>query len=191
MALRTGRFTLGPADGTVLIRTGREGAAARVGHDLTLVATRWRAVVHIDARVPTRSTVRAVVDAASLEVREASGGALGLTESQKLEIEANTREKVLLSRRHPRITFASTAVDGDSKRALVTGRLAIAGRTREAALVVRVDARSTSPRVRATMSIVQTDFGITPYSALLGALRVKDAVELSVDVRLPAGPARR
>ena len=191
MALRTGRFTLGPADGTVLIRTGREGAAARVGHDLILVATRWRAVVHVDARVPTRSTVRAVVEAASLEVREASGGALSLTESQKAEIETNTREDVLLSRRHPKITFTSTAVDGDAKRALVTGRLAIAGKTREAALAVRVDARSTLPRVRATMSIVQTDFGITPYSALLGALRVKDAVELSVDVRLPAGPARR
>jgi polyisoprenoid-binding protein YceI len=191
MALRTGRFTLGPADGTVLIRTGREGAAARVGHDLTLAATRWRAVVHVDARVPSRSTLRAVVDAASLEVREAKGGVLGLTDSQKVEIEANTREKVLRSRSHPKITFTSTAVEGDSKRALVTGDLAIAGRTREAALALHVDARSRMPRVRATMSIVQTDFGITPYSALLGALRVEDAVELSVDVRLPAGQAGR
>lgn len=191
MALRTGRFILGPADGTVLIRTGREGAAARVGHDLTLVATRWRAVVHVDARVPTRSTMRAVVEAASLEVREASGGALSLSESQKVEIEANMREKVLRSRRHPTITFTSTAVEGDAKRALVTGKLAIAGRTREAALALGVDGRSKLPRVRATMSIVQTDFGITPYSALLGALRVKDAVEVSIDVRLPAGPPGR
>jgi polyisoprenoid-binding protein YceI len=77
-------------------------------------------------------------------------------------------------------------VEGDSKRALVYGRLAIAGRTREAVLALRVDGRSTPPRVRATMPIVQTEFGITPYSALLGALRVKDAVELSIDVRLPA-----
>jgi polyisoprenoid-binding protein YceI len=135
--------------------------------------------------------VRAVVEAASLEVREASGGALSLTESQKVEIEANTREKVLRSRRHPKITFTSTAVEGDSKRALVTGKLAIAGQTREAALAVHIDARSQLPRVRAKMSVVQTDFGITPYSALLGALRVKDAVELSIDVRLPAAPAGR
>jgi polyisoprenoid-binding protein YceI len=191
MALRTGTFTLGPADGTVLIRTGREGAAARVGHDLTLVATRWRAAVHVDARVPTRSTVRAVVEAASLEVREASGGALSLTEAQKKEVETNTREKVLRSRRHPKITFTSIAVEGDAKRALVTGKLAIAGKTREAALAVRVDSRSTLPRVRATMSIVQSDVGMTPYSSLLGALRVKDALELSVDVRLPNGPAGR
>jgi polyisoprenoid-binding protein YceI len=191
MALRTGRFTLGPADGSVLITTGREGAAARVGHDLTLAATRWRAVVDVDARVPSRSTVRAVVEAASLEVREASGGALSLSGSQKVEIEANIREKVLRSRRHPKITFTSTAVEGDAKRALVTGKLTVAGRTRDAALSLRVDGRSTIPRVRATMSIVQTDFGITPYSALLGALRVKDAVELSVDVRLPADPPGR
>jgi polyisoprenoid-binding protein YceI len=187
MALRTGRFTLGPADGTVLIRTGREGAAARVGHDLTLAATRWRAVVHVDARVPTRSTVRAVVEAASLEVREASGGALSLTESQKVEIEEIIREKVLRSPRHPKVIFTSTAVEGGSKRALVKGDLTIAGRTREAAIALHVDARSKTTRVRATMSIVQTDFGITPHSALLGALRVKDAVELSIDIRLPEG----
>jgi polyisoprenoid-binding protein YceI len=191
MALRTGRFTLGPADGVVLIRTGREGAAARVGHDLTLVATRWKAVVRVDARVPAHSTLRAVVEAASLEVREASGGVLGLTESQMAEIEDITREKVLRSRRHPEITFTSTAVEGGSKRVLVKGNLAIAGTTREAALALHVDARSKTPLVRATMSIVQTDFGITPHSALLGALRVKDAVELSVEVRLPNGPAER
>jgi polyisoprenoid-binding protein YceI len=191
MALRTGGFTLGPADGILLIRTGREGAAARAGHDLTLAATKWRAVVTVDVRAPARSTLRAIVDAASLEVREAGGGALGLTQSQRAEIEATIREKVLRSRKHPRITFRSTAVEGDSKRALVRGELAIAGVTREAALAVRVDARSAMPRVRATMSIVQTEFGITPYSILLGALRVKDAVELSADVRFPAGPPGR
>jgi len=61
------------------------------------------------------------------------------------------------------------------------------GKTRPATLAVRVSPRSRIPRVRATTSIVQTEFGIKPYSALLGALRVKDVVELAVEVRLGDG----
>ena len=46
-------------------------------------------------------------------------------------------------------------------------------------------ARSRAPRILATTSIAQTAFGIKVYSALLGALRVKDVVDVSVEVRLP------
>src|ERR1700692_1715910 len=41
MELRSGTWTVGPAEGTLVVRTKREGAAARMGHDLTLTATRW------------------------------------------------------------------------------------------------------------------------------------------------------
>jgi polyisoprenoid-binding protein YceI len=187
MALRGGTFTIGPADGTLLVRTKREGAAGRIGHDLTLVATRWKAVVRVDVRVPSRSTLRATVDSGSLEVREASGGAIGLTDSQRAEVEANIREKVLRASRHPKIRFTSTEVTGDATRVSVSGKLTIVGKTRPATLAVRVSPRSRMPRVRATTSIVQTEFGIEPYSALFGALRVKDVVELAVDVRLGDG----
>src|SRR5450755_3636796 len=113
MPLKTGRYRLGPADGSLLIRTGREGAAALMGHDLTLVATRWTATVSVDAEDPPRSKVTATVDAASLVVREATGGPIGLTDSQRAEIESNVRTKVLLSDRYPRIAFHSTAVESD------------------------------------------------------------------------------
>ena len=184
MALRTGRYKLGPEDGTVLVRTGREGAAAKMGHDLTLLATRWTATVSVDAEDPARSRITAVVEAASLVVREARGGPVGLTELQREEIENNIRTKVLRSDRHPTITFRSTAVEGDGRRASATGRLTIGRRTRPATLSLRAR-RSQLPRISATTSIVQTEFGIEPYSALLGALRVKDEVEVVVDVRFP------
>ncbi len=190
MALRTGRYTLGPGDGTVLVRTGREGAAARVGHDLTLIAERWSATVRVDAAAPARSTVRASVDAGSLVVREARGGPIGLTEAQKKEIEQNVREKVLRCDRHPTIRFRSTAVESDGRSGTVTGDLTIGRRTRRAVLQLHV-ARSQAPRVTATAAIVQTDFGIAPYTALLGALRVKDEVELAIEVHLPEQSRRR
>ncbi|HSP65171.1 MAG TPA: YceI family protein [Candidatus Deferrimicrobium sp.] len=186
MPLTSGRYRVGPAEGTLLIRTGREGAAARMGHDLTLEATSWSATITVNAEDPGRSRVTATVDAASLVVREASGGPVALTDSQRAEIEGSVRTKVLLSDRYPRVTFRSTSVDVDGRRTSVTGNLTIRRRTRPAVLTVGV-ARTRAPRIVAATSIIQTDFGIEPYSALLGALRVTDAVEISVDLRLPTG----
>jgi polyisoprenoid-binding protein YceI len=190
MALKSGRYVLGPDDGELLVKTRREGAASRVGHDVTLRAARWSATMSVDARAPGRSSVQADIDAGSLVVRDASGGALALTDSQRQEIERNTREKVLHSDKHHTITFASTAVSGDNSRASVTGDLTINGVTRQTTLDVRVKTPAGLLRMSGATTVVQTDFGIKPYSALLGALRVRDLVEVIVDVQLPQSPAR-
>jgi hypothetical protein len=39
------------------------------------------------------------------------------------------------------------------------------------------------------MTIVQSQFGIKPFSAMMGALKVKDEVEVNLDVALPAESA--
>jgi polyisoprenoid-binding protein YceI len=185
MTLTSGRYRIGPGDGELLVKTRREGAAALIGHDLTLRAARWSASVTFDAMTPARSSLSASVDAGSLEVVDATGGAIGITASQRDEIERNTREKVLNSRTHRAITFTSTAVIGDERKMSVTGDLTIRGTTRPAVLEVRVNARAAAPRIKVSTSIVQSDFGITPYSALLGALRVRDIVKVAIEVRLP------
>jgi hypothetical protein len=48
-------------------------------------------------------------------------------------------------------------------------------------------AHSDADRVTGAATIVQTNHGIKPYSAMFGTLKVKDVVEIEVDVRLPAG----
>ena len=185
MELRSGTWTVGPAEGTLVVRTKREGAAARMGHDLTLTATRWHATVSIDSETPDASTVRATVDSGSLVVTEATGGAIGLSSSQKIDVETNIREKVLHSEKHAEITFSSTSVNSDPGAGSVSGDLTVAGKTRPVTLAVRLDDSSGSLTASATTSIVQSEFGMKPYSAMLGGLKVRDVVELSVDVTLP------
>ena len=65
------------------------------------------------------------------------------------------------------------------------GDLTIAGATRPAELTVMIGLITGRPRGTVTTTVVQTDFGIKPYSAMLGALRVRDAVEVRAEVRLP------
>lgn len=183
MALTSGTYAIGPQDGTLFIRTGREGAAARMGHDLTLEAARWSASVVLDADDPAQSSVTATVDAASLEVRDASGGAIPLTDKQRAEIGANIRDKVLRSSRHPEISFRSTAIAGDATAVTVRGDLTIAGSTRPVQLELK--AAPDGARVTGAATIAQSDHGIKQYSAMLGALKVKDVVRVEVDVRVP------
>jgi polyisoprenoid-binding protein YceI len=184
MALTSGTYVIGPDNGTLLVRTAREGAAAKMGHDLTLEPARWSAEVVMDAGDLSRSRVTATVDAGSLLVRDARGGAMPLTDKQRVEIIDNIRDKVLMTSRHPQITFQSTAITGDVTGATVSGDVTIAGATRPSRL--RLTAGPDPDRVAGMATIVQSDHGIKPYSALLGALKVRDAVEIEIDVRLPA-----
>lgn len=118
----------------------------------------------------------------SLVVREGTGGIKPLSDRDKREIVVTAR-KVLGADRHPEATFTATdfkpAAGGE-----ISGTLTLAGRTRP--ITVRVS-ESGPGTYQATTSVVQTEFGIKPYSGFLGALRVRDAVDVQAQLSLPEG----
>ena len=183
MKLATGTYAIGPATGALTLYTGRSGFGAIAGHDLVIEVTRWAGTVSIDAERIEASTVEVVVDAASLEVREGKGGAAPLLAINKSEI-AKTINKVLTTKKYPEVRFRSTAVSPTADGFIVHGDLTIAGATLPAELTVMIDLTS-RPRGTVTTTVVQSGFGIKPYSAMLGALRVRDEVEVRAEVRLP------
>lgn len=179
MASAFAHHELGPADGCLRVRTHREGLAQKVGHDLTLEATDWHGTVATsEDGSPVTVTLKA--DPGSLRVTEAEGGVKPLTESDRETIHDNIVRRVLGSEA---IAFVSRSVAGPAEVLSVTGDLTIAGVTRPATLTV---ATSGSGRLSGALVIRQSDWGITPYRALMGALKVRDAVEIVFDVVLPA-----
>jgi polyisoprenoid-binding protein YceI len=81
------------------------------------------------------------------------------------------------------ITFTSTSVDVNDTKVKAEGSLSIAGQSRP----VTLDLTATPDgRLSGRMTIVQSQFGIKPFSAMMGALKVKDEVEVNLDVALPA-----
>jgi hypothetical protein len=164
---------LGPDDGSLIVKTYREGLAARAGHDLVLDVTRWRATLDDD-----RVTLTA--DPHSLRVREALHGVKPLTDRDRDEILRNIEEKVLGD--EP-ITFTGAVTDhGDHLH--VDGELTLAGARRPKRTGVTVaDGRAT-----ATIPLRQSEWDIQPYRGLMGTLRVRDEIEVVLDVRLPQRP---
>ena len=179
MNVKPGTYNLGPSDGTVRVKTGRQGMASKVCHDLTLEACNWKATLTVDGD-PSRSEVNATVEPRSLEVTAATGGAKPVSDKDKKDIKKNISG--LLG--NGSITFTSTSVEVKNDTSLkVPGELSISGQSRP----VTLDLTATPDgRLTGSLTLVQSQFGIKPFSAMMGALKVKDEVEVNLDVALPA-----
>jgi len=197
MAIHSGRHQFGMDKGRITLRTFRDGLAAQAGHDLTIEAVRWSADLVVSADL-TPASLTVTVDMGALVVKDGSGGLKPLTDRDKREIGVTAR-KVLMADRFPAAVFTATqfqpapdttdgsavtsapATSGQSVAGTVRGSLELAGRSGPLELKVKPGG---SGRYTATTTIRQTDFGIKPYSGFLGALKVRDAVDVEVEVDL-------
>jgi hypothetical protein len=166
--------TLGPDSGSLRIKTYREGVAAKVGHDLVIEVGSWEATMD-DEAVALRA------DSTSLRVLSGERGVKPLTDRDREEIIKNIDGKIL--RRQP-IEFRSTAVRRSGDELAVEGDLTLAGTTRP---VTGRLTRGADGLVTGTIPVVQSQWGIKPYRGLMGALKVRDDVEILIDVRLAQG----
>jgi polyisoprenoid-binding protein YceI len=178
MAIAPGTYTLGPADGTLTVRTGKGGAAAKAGHNLVIEVTAWQATLDLDGE----PSVALTADARSLRVRSGHGGISPLGDEEKASIAQSIDEDVL---KGGAIRFRSNAVDVAADGALrVRGDLDLLGTTRPVTFDL---AAGDDGRLTGSTRFRQTDWGIKPYSALFGTLKVADEVEVGIDARLTPG----
>jgi polyisoprenoid-binding protein YceI len=175
-----GSYLVGPASGRLLVKTARTGLGAKAGHDLTIEVTRWRANVVVDAASPASSSVTVEVDVDSFEVREGTGGVKPLTDADRADIKGTLRGKILNTRQYPTITFTSSRVHGTAESFRIDGDLTIVGVTRP----VTIEGQLGAGRAHGSAVIVQSQWGIRPYSAFFGALKLRDEVEVQFDLDL-------
>lgn len=180
MTVHAGRHKVGADRDRLVLRTTRDGLAASAGHDLTIEITRWSGELIVnDDSAPASLDVR--IDMTSLAVREGAGGLKALTDKDKRDIVSNAR-KVLGADRFPEATFGdATFKPGAGGGGTITGTLTLHGQSRP----VTVEVTEAGPdRYQASATVVQSDFGIKPYSGFFGALKVSDAVSVQADVGL-------
>jgi polyisoprenoid-binding protein YceI len=179
MAVAPGTYTFGPDSASLQVKTYREGMAAMAGHDLVIDVARWQATLEIAAD-PGSSKVELSADARSLEVREGLRGVKPLTDKDRGEIRKNIDNKVLHGEQ---ISFRSSAVRlGDGDRLVVDGDLEMSGRSQPVTAQLDIGADG---HVTGTIPLTQSAWGIKPYRGLMGALKVRDDVEVVIDAHLP------
>jgi polyisoprenoid-binding protein YceI len=168
VSFQAGRYRLGPDNATLAVRTARAGAAAKAGHDLLIHVTAWEATLVV-ADDP---------DASSMELTADGIQALGDEDIASIH---QTIDEEVLGRQE--ISFRSTGVEADGDRLRACGDLTIVGNTQP----IEFDLVSgDGGEVSGSAVVTQTAFGMKPYSALFGALKVKDEVEVMLEGHLDA-----
>jgi polyisoprenoid-binding protein YceI len=169
-------WSLDGSDGDLLIRTDVDGPAAAVGHRLTLAMRHWRASAQWDAALLVGAAL--TVEVGSLEVVRGEGGVTPLAGPEKILVRRNALRS-LDAKRHPRITFETNTIDKTADGYRLTGTLTILATSREQVVDVRTDDHGTNWWLSSETTVRQSDFGVKPYSQLLGSLKVADNVVVS------------
>jgi polyisoprenoid-binding protein YceI len=179
MGIAPGHYTLGPGDATLTVRTRKAGAASKAGHNLRIEVTSWRATLDV-ADDPAQTAMALTADARSLRVREGTGGVHALDDDDMRNIEQTIDDEVLEG---SSIAFRSRNVTaGPSGTLSVEGDLDLAGKSHPVAFALT---GGEDGRLSGSARLKQTDWGIKPYSALFGTLKVVDEVDVEIDGTLP------
>lgn len=181
MSSSPGTYTLNPEHGTLSVRTSRTGAAAKAGHDLLIEVGSWEGTLQL-AEDPAASSIRLSADARSMRVVEGTGGMTKLGDDDKVGIKQTIDQDVL---KGAAIAFESSAVraGADGRGFDVDGELELLGQRAPVSFALTLD---DAGHLLANARLKQTAWGIKPYSALFGTLKVADEVEVAIDAQLPS-----
>ena len=184
-----GTFQVESSKSSLVAQIFRDGVASRIAHDHVVQAKSFSGRITYDPAVPSASSIGVEVNAASLKVdapeirrRFHLSGQPTTTDVTDIE-HSMTAEGQLYVAKFPRITFTSTSITSDGHgQLLVTGHLTLRGVTRVVRFPAKVVMEGPTLRGTATLEFSQSAFGYRPYSALLGAIKNKDAVVLHIDL---------
>jgi len=174
MPIESGTHKIGPSNGSLQIKTTKEGAAAKMGHNLVLGVNSWEATVEGG----DSPSISLTADPGSVEVIEGSGGAKPLGDKDKADIKKSIANKVLGS---SQITFQSDSVEDNGGQVVAKGTLSIAGGSSS----VSIPLSAGGGKLSGSVSLNQDDFGIKQFSAMMGALKVGKQVEVTIEGEVP------
>ena len=169
-------WTIDASDGELVVHTGVAGRAAKMGHRLTIVLKQWQATVRWSDDEPVAAQLN--VDVESLEVSHGEGGLTPLSGPEKILVRSNALRQ-LGAGRFPQICFDAEAIDQSQGGYRLTGTLHIRGKARAQVIDLHTDDLGDVWWLSAEAVVRQSEFGIKPYSLLMGSLKVADDVTVS------------
>lgn len=178
-------------DSDVTVRVYRDGPLAELGHNHVIASTGLTG--QIELRRPLAATTLTLeLPLGSLVVddqarREAAGGEFPgtLNEPDREGTRANMLGASLLDAAHfPAVLLESLAIDGESPDFRVTTRVSIAGRQRDIVVPVKLELDGDTLTASGSFTVTHAALGLSPFSVALGALRVRE--DIQVGYRLSA-----
>lgn len=157
--------------------TFKEGLLSAFGHDLRIKAASF---IIIMENSPPR--VKVIIESDSLAADSAVEKNIPrpglLTEKDRRDIDRNIRKDVLESGRYEEIRFVSSKIEKGDSGYHVEGDLALHGATKSISFAALKEGGDYVSEIRLHLP----DFGIKPYSAVWGSIRIKPDVLVRMKV---------
>jgi polyisoprenoid-binding protein YceI len=167
----------------VQINVYKEGVFKAFGHDHLVAAKELSGQVQFDPEKIDQSAVRLKIPTKSITVIDP-----GESEKDRQDVQATMEgEKVLDVAKFPEITFASSSVTAARKtpagwEVTLSGKLKLHGVEKPVNFPLRVNAEANELRGEGEVSILQTDYGITPVRVGGGSVKAKDKLKITFNI---------
>ncbi len=190
------KYAMSDTTGTIYVQVFKDPTtlAAGLSHDHVMKATGWTGSVTWDATNPATCAVDISIPVAKLEVdsntmRAKVGYSGQLSDSDRSSVQESMLSSGQLDgSKYPNMTFKSSSCSGSGETIMVKGSLTIRGKAKEITVPMKISASATEFSAKGTFKAKHSDFGFTPFEALLGQLKNKDEMTFTVDVKgVPKG----
>jgi YceI-like protein len=176
-------YRVDPSESLIVIEVRRGGSLARLGHDHVVASHEVTGYVapgegRADLYV---AVARLVVD--EPELRKEAGFDTQPTESDIEGTRANMLNHVLEAEQFPFALIGVAGADAKQTKATLAVAITVHGHMRTFPVPAEIEADEKNISVSGRLAFNQTDFGITPYSLLGGAIAVKDGLALRFRIR--------
>lgn len=165
------------------IHVSKEGAFKVFGHDHLISAQQVSGQAQFDPQNIAQSSVRLRIYTKSITVIDP-----GESEKDRHEVQATMEgEKVLDVSKFPEITFTSNGVSAAKKtpdgwELTLAAKLNLHGVEKSVSFPLHIHTEASELRGQGELSILQTDYGITPVKVGGGAVKVKDKLKITFNI---------
>jgi polyisoprenoid-binding protein YceI len=185
---RVRAFNVDPATSVVYIRVFKDGVLSGLGHDHIITATGIAGLVNYDLDDVTLSSLQLSIPVASLVVDDPRHRAQAGLEGELSKDDIAEIHEIILSDdyldevNNPRVVATAVSVTGEVP--VLSVGLSVRIKQTEVTYTVPVQLALNGGQLRATGEVYlkHSDFGMEPYSALLGTIAVKDPVLVKFDI---------
>jgi polyisoprenoid-binding protein YceI len=180
---RTRTYTIVPSESSFWVFVGKAGLFSALAHDHEIGVKSFSGRVVVPAAGASGGSLEMEVDAPSLVVLDKKP-----SEEDKKKIFNSMHNEVLESAKYQKITFKSVSVSdvkqtgNDAYSFVVNGDLTLRGVTNRIAVPVAATVTPQDLRATGKYTLKQTDYGIKPYSAAGGTIKVKDEVVINFNI---------
>jgi polyisoprenoid-binding protein YceI len=185
---QTRQYRIDPAMSALRVIVYKDGAFAALAHDHVVVATDLSGAISLDSGDVTRSTVSVQASTGKLTVdapedRKVAGLEGAPSEKDRKSIgETMAGPEILDAAKWSTVSGTSAAVSGTLPDLVVSLKVRLKDQEKTLNVPVKVVAGADKLTASGKMELVQSEFGIKPYRALLGTIAVKDTVVVQFDI---------